>query len=53
MKNCVYKWTAGSTLGNGLLRQFGLQKITYPSEEIFLSRDWKLDFDGKLYGKRE
>lgn len=36
--------------GNELLRQFGMQKITYPSKEVFLSPNWRLDFDEKLYG---
>lgn len=39
--------------GNGLLRKFGLQKIAYPSEEVFLSPNWRLDFDGKLYGENK
>lgn len=36
--------------GNGLLQQFGLQKITYSSKEVFLSPDWKLEFEGEMYG---
>lgn len=35
--------------GDQLLKQFGLSKITYPSQEVFISANWQLDFNGNKY----
>lgn len=38
--------------GDALLKQFNLQKITYPSRQLFESPNWQLAFGGKLYSSQ-
>lgn len=35
--------------GDALLKEFGLQKLMYPSEACFYAPEWKLLFDGNVY----
>lgn len=35
--------------GDKLLERFNLEKIEYPSREIFENTNWKLEFEGDYY----